>query len=54
MTESKAQPLLANDTEQLLRAAADGNAEAVKAFLAAGANVNGSNDNQQTARQAQT
>jgi len=49
VTESKAQPLLANDTEQLLRAAADGNAEAVKAFLAAGANVNGSNDNQQTA-----
>ncbi|HXL26175.1 MAG TPA: hypothetical protein VN952_05810, partial [Chthoniobacterales bacterium] len=44
VTESKPQPLSANETEQLLRAAADGNADAVKAFLAAGANVNGSND----------
>jgi len=48
MSENNPPPLPATDPEQVPRAAADGDADAVKALLAAGASVDGSNHYQQT------
>src|SRR6266496_354738 len=48
VSKSQPQPYSAAD-EQLVRAAADGDARKVRALLAAGASVNGSNYNGQTA-----
>ncbi len=49
MSNSQPQPYSPDATEQLVRAAADGDTRMVKTLLTAGASVNGSNHNGQTA-----